>query len=214
MDLKPKADVCFEVSFESGNKVGGIYTVLVSKSKQMKKYYGKNYYTIGFFNPQTYFKEFEELEIPKDFRKVFKSLEKEGIICHWGRWITAEDVNLILIDSRRFLEKIVKGTRNIDLIKKWLWENFKVDSLRMGHDYDEPVAWSVAAGMLIEKLVNEIKEFKNKKIVAHFHEWLSGAGLLYLLKQKIPIALVFTTHATRIGRAKSGSGEDLIKEVE
>lgn len=214
MNLKPKADVCFEVSFESGNKVGGIYTVLVSKSKQMKKYYGENYYTIGFFNPQTYFKEFEELEIPKDFEKVFKSLEKEGIICHWGRWITAEDVNLILIDSRKFMKKLVKGIRNVDRIKKWLWENFKVDSLRMGHDYDEPVAWSVATGMLIEKLVKEIKKLKNKKIVVHFHEWLSGAGLLYLLKQKVPVGLIFTTHATRIGRAKSSSGEDLIKEVE
>ncbi|MCD6402910.1 MAG: glycogen/starch synthase [Candidatus Aenigmarchaeota archaeon] len=206
MKLKPKTDVCFEVSFECGNKVGGIFTVLSSKAKHMKKIY-KDYITIGFLNKANYLTHFAEEETPKEIEKVFKQLEPLGIKCYWGRWITADDVRLILIDSEEFMK------REINNIKAKLWEDFKVDSLRTGHDYDEPVAWSVAAGMLIEKLV-KLKRFKGRKIVVHFHEWLSGAGLLYLYKNKVPVSLVFTTHATRIGRAKSSSGEDLLKEVE
>jgi glycogen(starch) synthase len=205
MPSKP-ADICFEVSFECGNKVGGIYTVLTSKSKEMKKIYGKDYYTIGFYNPSSYFKYFVEEKIPSHIKKIFKDMEKLGIKCYWGRWITGHNVRLILIDSKEFMKK------NINLIKKSLWENYKIDSLKTGFDYDEPIAWSTAAGILIEKLAKN-KKFKKKKIVVHVHEWLSTGTLAHLLKEKVPVGLVFTTHATRIGRAKSYSGENLIKEV-
>jgi len=215
-------DVCFEVSFECGNKVGGIYTVLVSKATEMKKIYGDGYYTIGFYNPENFFKDFIAEEPPSSMNKIFKEMEGEGIKCFWGRWIEAHDVRLILIDPKEFMEKKAKlrfkdeeiTDKNVNLIKRGLWEDYKIDSLRVGFDYDEPVAWSVAAGILIEKMVKNFSEFKNKKIVAHFHEWLSGAGLLYLLKKKVSAGLVFTIHATRIGRAKSYVGENLIDEVE
>jgi glycogen(starch) synthase len=206
-----KPDVCFEVSFEAGNKVGGIYTVLISKSRFMKQLYGDNYYAIGFYNKNN-LKDFEEQEVPKEFKKIFEGLEKEGIKCYFGKWISASDANLILLDTRDFREKTVNGMRNVDFIKKELWEKFKVDSLRTGFDYDEPLAWSVAAGMFIEKIV-ENKVF-SKNIVCHFHEWLSGGAILHLVDKKVPVATVFTTHATRIGRAKSSVGENLMEEVE
>jgi len=214
-------DVCFEVSFECGNKVGGIYTVILSKVKEMKKRYEKNYYTIGFYNPETYFRDFTAENPPDKIKKIFKDLEKMGIKCYWGKWILAQDARLILINPKEFMEMKSKEKfgkdevtdKNTNLIKRSLWEDYKINSLGAGFDYDEPVAWSTAAGILIEKLIKETNYFRHKKVVAHFHEWLSGAGLLYLKKKKIPIGLVFTIHATRIGRAKSYAGENLIKEV-
>lgn len=214
------ASVCFEVSFECGNKVGGIYTVLTSKSREMKKRYGKNYYTIGFFNPQTYFRDFVEEKPPPHVRRTFRKLEEVGIKCLWGKWILAHDVRLILIDPREFMRRKTREKfgdeevvdENINLIKRRLWEDYRIDSLRASFDYDEPVAWSTAAGMLIEKFI-KTDILKRKRIIAHFHEWLSGAGLLYLLRKRLPVGLVFTIHATRIGRAKSYAGENLMKEV-
>ncbi|MEM5793437.1 MAG: glycogen/starch synthase, partial [Candidatus Aenigmatarchaeota archaeon] len=154
----------------------------------------------------TYLDNFEEEKPSKEIEKIFSELEKEGIKCYYGRWFQANDAKLILLETNKFRE--IK----VNEIKKQLWEDYKIDSLNTGFDYDEPLAWSYAAGMLIERMI-EIDEFKKKNIVAHFHEWLSGAGLLYLKKRNLPIGLVFTTHATRIGRAKSGSGENLIEEV-
>ncbi len=38
------------------------------------------------------------------------------------------------------------------------------------------------------------------KIVAHFHEWQAGVGLIMSRVWKIDVATVFTTHATLLGR--------------
>src|SRR3989338_3263523 len=43
----------------------------------------------------------------------------------------------------------------------------------------------------------------------HFHEWLSGVGLLYLKKKNAGVATAFTTHATVLGRAMASSHVDL-----
>lgn len=212
MKVRPQADVCFEVSFEAGNKVGGIYTVLVSKSRFMKEIYGDNYYAIGFYNKNAS-SDFEPQDTPVEIKKVFEDLKKEGIKCYYGKWISADEVNLILIESSEFMNKIVGGVRNVDIIKKNLWEKYKIDSLRAGFDYDEPLAWSTAVGILIERLIKETTLFKGK-IIGQFHEWLTGGAILYLIDKKVPLGIVFTTHATRIGRAKSSAGEDLMKEVD
>uniref|UniRef100_A0A4W3K2S9 Glycogen [starch] synthase n=1 Tax=Callorhinchus milii TaxID=7868 RepID=A0A4W3K2S9_CALMI len=37
-------------------------------------------------------------------------------------------------------------------------------------------------------------------VVVHFHEWLSGVGLVLCRTRKLPVATVFTTHATLLGR--------------
>lgn len=209
-----KVSVCFEVSFEAGNKVGGIYTVLRSKSRFMKGLYGERYFSIGFYNKKSALSDFVEKKPPEGFLEVFESLKPLGINCYFGSWVTASGVNLILVESSQYREMKIDvnggSVRNIDDIKKFLWENFAVDSLREGFEFDEPVAWSFAVGKLIEKL---LPLFKNEKVVAHFHEWLSGPGLLYLKSKNAPCRLVFTTHATRLGRALSNSGVDLNPSV-
>ncbi|MBR9679083.1 MAG: hypothetical protein GON13_02340, partial [Nanoarchaeota archaeon] len=55
--------------------------------------------------------------------------------------------------------------------------------------------------------------FKNKKIVAHCHEWISGAALLHLKKYAPKLGLVFTTHATSLGRTLTGYNRDVMSEV-
>ena len=39
-----------------------------------------------------------------------------------------------------------------------------------------------------------------KHIIAHFHEWLAGVGLILARKRSLPLATIFTTHATLLGR--------------
>ncbi|MGC9310342.1 MAG: glycosyltransferase [Candidatus Aenigmatarchaeota archaeon] len=192
---KAEADFLFEVSWEVCNKVGGIYAVVRSKVAPMMKYYGEGYFVVGPFFPKKITGEFEEKVPPVAFRNVFERLEKEGIKCYYGSWLVKGEPNAILIDFSGF-------TYKNNLIKTELWNNFKVDSLNSAYyDFDEPVIWSYAAGKLIEEFRNEMKD---KIIVAQFHEWLAGAGLLYLRQNDAPVATVFTTHATMLGRSLSG----------
>ncbi len=187
-----QADYVFEVSWEACNKVGGIYTVLKSKAKQMVDYYSQNYYLIGPYFPENLKGEFQEQALSKELLKTFSQLEKQGIKCHFGKWLVKGEPKMILIDFQGFWP-------NLNQIKTGLWEKYKIDSLGAGYDFDEPVVWSYAVGIFIEEISRLLK---GKKVVAHFHEWLSGAGLLYLKrsKSKNKIGTVFTTHATVLGR--------------
>ena len=55
-------DLLFEVSSEAGNKVGGIYTVLQSKSSEMVKAFGNSYHLIGFYDESSAKTELEQLK--------------------------------------------------------------------------------------------------------------------------------------------------------
>ncbi|MBI3035254.1 glycogen/starch synthase [Candidatus Woesearchaeota archaeon] len=197
--MEKKADVLFEVSWEVCNKVGGIYTVVKSKAAKMVEAYSDNYFLVGPYFASNAIGQFQE-EVPNDFCKAaFAELKKAGIICHFGKWLIEGSPSAILVDFVNFRQRA-------NDIKRELWDWYKIDSLRAPADYDEPVVWAYAAGMLIENLSNC---YKDKRIVAHFHEWLSGAGLLYLKKKNARVATVFTTHATVLGRALASSNVDL-----
>ncbi len=201
--MDKKAEYVFEISWEVCNKVGGIYTVVSSKAARMVEVYGNNYFTVGPYFEQKIHGEFYEV-LPPDFLKgVFDSLKNEGITVHFGAWLINGRPNTLLIDFSEF------AARKND-IKKELWDNYKIDSLNSGYfDFDEPVIWAYASG----KLVHEISKKVNARIVAHAHEWLSGASVLYL-KRDAKIGTVFTTHATVLGRSISSAGINLYDSLE
>jgi glycogen synthase len=199
--MEAKADFFFEVSWEVCNKVGGINTVITSKIEPMIKYYKENYYAIGpYFPGRTKQNEFREKLPPAMLKDVFEKLHKIGIICHYGEWAVEGEPKTILIDYTNY-------TYKLNQIKADLWVDYKIDSMgTQFHDYDEPTIWSTCAGILLQ----EIKEnLPDTKIVAQFHEWLAGGGLLYLKSKNVRIGKVFTTHATMLGRTLAANHVDL-----
>jgi glycogen synthase len=201
-DIEPKADMVFEVSWEVCNKVGGIYTVVKSKAELMVAKY-KKYCLIGPYLETARF-ETQQHAPPHELKQVFDELEKEGITCYYGTWITKGEPNVILIDFK----KIIGGKNDF---KQWYWENYKIDSLYANWDFEEPLIWSWAVGKLLCKIADRNK---GAKIVGHFHEWLAGLALLYVKKNCSNIKTVFTTHATMLGRSLAGSGKDLYAMLE
>ena len=87
-------------------------------------------------------------------------------------------------------------------------------------DYDEGCAFAHASGIVIESIIasgygskltptGRISKKYQPRMVAHFDEWTTGMGLLYV-KWKLPqVATVFTTHATSIGRSICGNNKPL-----
>ncbi|MDA3944642.1 MAG: alpha-glucan family phosphorylase [Bacteroidetes bacterium] len=195
----------FETSWEVCNMVGGIYTVLSTKSSQMKELFGDHYITIG---PDVW-KETREnpyfIEDTKLFAGWRKKLAAKGIKVRIGRWSIKSKPIAILID---FTPLFVKK----DSIFTELWETFKLDSIHGPWDYIEPAMFGYAAGQVIESF-NETHLTSENKAIAHFHEWMTGTGVLYLKKHSPQIATVFTTHATYMGRAIAGNGMPLYKDL-
>lgn len=192
-----------EVSYEAGNKVGGIWTVITSKSSTIKNLFGDNYLAIGFYNPSQAAIEIVESN-PPDF--ILNAINETGMdrsIFHFGNWIQANNLNLLLIDSKKF------ENSKINDIRTEFWEKFKIDSLNSPDDYNEPLAWSYLVGVFIAAL----SKYTKKKVVCQAHEWLSAGAVLYLKANKVAVPTVFTIHATVLGRAISYSGGDTINFI-
>ena len=209
--------VIFEISSEAARKIGGIYTVIKTKSKYIQKFYPNSYYYIGYYDERCT-KEVKLIEPPKEIKKVFDELAKEGIYCYYGLWMAANNCPIILVDAKAYAYKNITYTKDgqvqhdlqVNYIKYVLWKEFTIDSLmEKSWDFTENVGWGWAVGMLIEKLL-QLEMFKNNYVIGQFHEWISGAALLYCKYKKLPLASVFTTHATVLGRTMSASGIDVI----
>ena len=202
-----KADYLFEVSWEVCHQVGGIYTVIKSKAARIYDLYKENYFLIGPYYEEEAIVKFQGMPLPNEVKRIFDELKKDNIICHFGKWIIdGVKINTILIDFSKYMGKA-------NIIKKELWEYFKIDSFNSDESFDEFVVWSYVSGRLLEGLRKTLKG----KIVAQFHEYISGAGLLYLKKHKVKIATVFTTHATYLGRTLASAGlplYDILKKID
>ena len=192
-----KPDYLFEVSWEVCNKVGGIYTVLATKAHYIKTDFKDNYILIG----PDFWKDKENREFIED-TELFKTWKHyaaaEGLKVRTGRWNIAGNPAVILVDFGGAYYHQNEIFQN-------LWDNFQVDSITGQFDYIEPALFGFYCGIVIESFCKYY--VKNKQtVIAHFHEWMTGAGIFHL-KQKAPhIATVFTTHATVLGRCVAGGG--------
>ena len=195
-DKKFTPDTLFEVSWEVCNKVGGIHTVVATKALTVTKLLGDNYITIGpDFSQDSGNSEFEEdTTLLKAWRQ---SLYENGIRVRIGRWKIVGKPLAILIDfTTHFASK--------DEVLKSLWDNYHVDSLSGQWDYIEPVLFGHIAGKVIESYVKTFCSTTDS-VVAHFHEWMTCSGGLYLRNNSPYIATVMTTHATVMGRCIAGN---------
>jgi phosphorylase/glycogen(starch) synthase len=194
----------FEVSWEVCNKVGGIHTVVATKASVAKRTLGGNYILIGpdihreGVNPEFA----EDPELLRDWRQM---LYHEGIRVKVGRWRVEGSPTVVLVDFTSLFAKK-------DDVLKFLWETYKVDSISGQWDYIEPVLFGHAAGQVIESYVNTFCK-PTDTICAHFHEWMTSSGGLYLRKNAPRVATVFTTHATVMGRSLAGNGFPLYGEL-
>ena len=196
----------FETSWEVCNMVGGIYTVLSTKADEVKQEIGDNYITIG---PDVVKESHETLYFIEDNTLYPEWREKalaQGLKVRIGRWKLNSKPLAILVDYTTLYPQKNE-------ILAHLWEQYRLDSLRGQWDYIDPVLFGYAAGQVIESFVKWNVQ-SDENIVAHFHEWMTGAGVLYLKENCPQIATAFTTHATYLGRAISGNGLALYNDLE
>ncbi|OFX84245.1 MAG: alpha-glucan phosphorylase [Bacteroidetes bacterium GWF2_33_16] len=199
-------DYLFEVSWEVCNKVGGIHTVISTKALSISKVLKNNHIFIG---PDILRHTSEHPEFVEDRQMLKTWREKsaaEGLRIKIGHWNIVGNPIAILVDFSTFIS-------SKDEIFKIFWEKYKLDSLAGQWDYIEPALFGYAAGKVIESYTRYFLS-RSHKIVAHFHEWMTGSGLLYLDYAAPQIATVFTTHATVLGRSIAGNGYPLYDNME
>ncbi len=181
-----------EVAWEVCNQVGGIYTVIRSKAPTQTKKWGDNYCTIGPNVHPHLSTEFEEMKDSQSpFALVAKKMREEGYDVKFGKWLVSGRPNTIVINPFSVYDKL--GS-----IKYEMWNH---------HDISLPgddalLNQVISFGYLVRIFFTHLtaQGMTNKKIIGHFHEWMAGIPIPELRFHKIPVSLVFTTHATLLGR--------------
>jgi glycogen(starch) synthase len=189
----PENTFLFEIAWEVCNQVGGIYTVIRSKVPSViGKWGNENYCLIGpYFAEQAaaHFDPATDFSTP--IGKAVLKLQERGFDVHYGQWIVSGRPNVVLFNPYSVYDKLGE-------IKYYLWKEFNI-SLPGGDELLDKVA---AFGYLVKEFFNYIAEFDlgHPNIIAHFYEWMAGIPIPAIRKEKLNIKVVFTTHATLLGR--------------
>jgi phosphorylase/glycogen(starch) synthase len=200
-----KPNYVFEVSWEVCNKVGGIHTVISTKAITLLKEFSDKYILIG---PDVWREDEEHPEFKEDSNLLVgwkHQATAEGLRVRVGRWKIKGKPMVILVDFTTFIA-------NKDEIFSKFWESYKLDSISGQWDYIEASLFGYAAGKVIESYC-KFHLAPSDKIISHFHEWMTGAGLLYLHEALPQAGTVFTTHATAVGRSVAGNQQPLYSKM-
>ncbi len=180
-----------EVAWEVVNQLGGIYTVLRSKIPAMTEEWGRRYFLVGPYEPDTASVEFDAAPPTGAIGKVVQAMRDGGYDVHYGRWLVTGRPRVVLMDPVSVFPRLHE-------IKYGLWEHHNI-----GLPGDDDMLNRVAAfGHMVAEFFRLLsdRESGKRQILAHFHEWMGAAALPEIRRLNLPLATVFTTHATILGR--------------
>ena len=200
-----------EVGWEVCLQLGGIYTVLRTKAQAMQSQWGDRYCLIGPYQADSAAIEFEPLPRTGPFGAACDLLELErGVKVHFGKWSIPGEPHVILIDYNSSRGRIPE-------CKYFLWKDHQI-STGDEADVDDVVLFGYLVADFLEALSRIVSEEKRAEenetpILAHFHEWMGAVALPVINLRKLPIATVFTTHATILGRSLATDHPDFYRDI-
>jgi glycogen(starch) synthase len=205
-DIVPNEIFLFEIAWEVCNQVGGIYTVIRSKVPSIIEKWGKeNYCLIGpYFEDQAaaHFDPAKDFSTP--IGKAVLEMQSRGFDIHYGQWIVSGRPNVVLFNPKSVFDKLGE-------IKHLLYQDYHIAV----PDGDELLDQVAAFGYQVKEFFHYLCsiQFCTRKVVAHFHEWMAGLPIPCLRKSNLNIKVVFTTHATLLGRYLAMNDQDFYKHL-
>jgi glycogen(starch) synthase len=224
--------VLFEVAWEVCNQLGGIYQVLRSKAPLMVERWDAHYCLIGPYNADRAQLEFEETRPVGWMARVIKALGDEGLVVHHGRWLIQGRPRVLLIEhgldkwrldevkARIFRDHAIEAVDDGiadgvvsfgEAVRRFFEKVFDPKgggAARGGGGSGGAAGSSRGAGGPGAEDGQEAggsggRGTGPRRVVAHFHEWMGGLAIPMLRKRGLPVGMVFTTHATQLGRYMS-----------
>lgn len=196
-------EACFEISTEACNQVGGIYQVIRSKAASMVQRWGDRYCVVGPYVEAQASLEFEPQTPTGPWQQLIEALAQDRLRVHHGQWLVPGRPRALLIEHQ------VPSAR-LDQLKFLLWEHHRITTPPGDWAIDLSVSFGDAVLRLLRKAATVWPwnlERSTPRILAHFHEWLGGLAIASVRREKLPIATVFTTHATLLGRYIASNDE-------
>ncbi len=181
-----------EVAWEVCNQVGGIYTVIRSKLPAMEHYWGENYFLIGpYVHPEVHVEFAPTDDYSGPVGQAVQAMRLLGYEVHYGHWLVSGHPKVVLFNPHSIYQ-------NLNSIKEKLWQEHFLPT-----PWNDPLIDQVVTfGEMVRVFITELSKTKQggQKLITHIHEWMAGTGIPGLRKAKIDTKIVFTTHATMLGR--------------
>jgi len=187
-----KNNLLAEVAWEVCNQVGGIYTVIRSKVPSMMHTWGDCYCLIGpyfYHNAQAEFEPTDDYSSP--FGQAVLKMRNMGFEVHFGHWLVTGNPLVVLLNPYSVYDRLGD-------IKYNLWENHHIPTPGNDDLLNQVEAFGYLAKIFLQQLVQP--DVTEKKVIAHFHEWMVGTAIPDLRRERTDLRIVFTTHATLLGR--------------
>lgn len=202
---------CFECAWEVANKVGGIYTVIRSKTGVSVNELGDQYVLLGPYVEQKARQEIEEEDFPfhHPLGQAVDRARQKGYKIHCGRWLVEGNPQVILFD-------IGSAAYKMNEMKQELFEKSGIGIPNEDIECNDVCIF----GFMVAEFLGDFRFLSENysdsppRIVAHFHEWMAGVGLIMSRIWKIDLATVFTTHATLLGRFLCAGATDFYNNLE
>lgn len=180
-----------ESAWEVCNQVGGIYTVIQTKALFITKRFGDKYCLTGPIlgeKPSVEFEPSDDFENP--WGKAVLSMRKAGYQVEYGNWLIDGNPKVVLFPISQVIPKLNTIKSN------WVKAN------KMEMSEDPLVAQVMAFGYLNFIFLKHFeKQIKGKfPTIAHYHEWMAGSSIPLMKQKKLSSKIIFTTHATMLGR--------------
>ena len=193
----PDDTLLVEVAWEVCNQVGGIYTVIRSKVPATRQVWGGRYCLLGPYFPQQAQGEFEPddehlvASLDDPFANAVRAMRALGYQVQLGTWLVTGRPRVVLIDPFQVYPRL-------DTIKADLWNDHHIPVPTTDDLLHQVVAFGELAKIFLALLAAEIAP--PRQLIAHFHEWMTGVAIPALRREQVPVQVVFTTHATLLGR--------------
>jgi glycogen(starch) synthase len=207
----PSDAFLFETAWEVCNQVGGIYQVVRSKVPLMVERWRDRYCLIGPYIAGKAQLEMEETAATGWLASAIQAVERAGLPVHYGHWLIEGRPRVLLLEHDKLsaalpeLRQIMRDAHDIP-----------------APDHDPLMDAAILFGDAVRRMLQGAQEELDRtrarrpapaRIVAQFHEWQGGVALPVLRKARLPIATVFTTHATQLGRYIASSEPDFYERL-
>uniref|UniRef100_A0ACB8FM90 Glycogen [starch] synthase, liver n=1 Tax=Sphaerodactylus townsendi TaxID=933632 RepID=A0ACB8FM90_9SAUR len=124
---------------------------------------------------------------------------------HFGRWLIEGNPYVVLFD-------IGSAAWNLDRWKGEFWDASHIGIPYHDREANDALIFGSLTAWFLKELSDQLEDKPN--IVAHFHEWQAGPGLILCRSRKLPVATIFTTHATLLGRYLCAASIDFYNHLE
>jgi glycogen(starch) synthase len=217
VDLEPTAEAApsdaflFEIAWEVCNQVGGIYQVVRSKVPLMAARWRERYCLIGPHVEGKAQLEIEETAATGWLASAIQTVERAGLPVRHGFWLIEGRPRVLLLDYHKLYAKLPE-------LRAILGSSHAIVPPDDEPLVDAAIVFGDAVRRMLQATHEELERARSRRsapsrLIAHFHEWQGGVALPVLQRAKLPIATVFTTHATQVGRYVASSEPDFYERL-